>query len=155
MLRKYGLGILLIAIMMAGFRYVYYADPELPDRRLFADAINAFSNNAASSENEFVKKQSISQLNKSFSLKYIGSDKVESVIGLRMSTQNNLVILTFGKGESLLAERSIIMEPYFTNKEMNLASVRWKCIGGSVLLRLRSKACRLGYGIDTREVSAQ
>lgn len=138
------IAIILIIFIFGGIGYAIYSAPERPEHLLFEQAIKKFSTYAAPLEKQFREKQSLPEFNQTASLSLPTSSKTPTTIPLKITTQNNTITLLFGEGDSTLANQTIILEPFIKKDK-----VRWKCINGSVLIRFRSKECRLGQGVST------
>ena len=156
MLKNLTITFFLLLTIATGIGYAIYSAPELPEHRLFELALKQFSNNAESLEKQFKDKRSIDNNQKQLTINYIDLEKLESLMTLTMLVQNNLVTLQFTDGNTALANQTIVLEPYFarddsTESEASEQTVRWKCLGGSVLIRFRTRDCRLGYGFVTSE----
>ncbi|TQV85480.1 pilin [Aliikangiella coralliicola] len=150
MAKTFTIAILLVASIIAGLFYAIYSDPERHDHQLFELAIKTFANNAEKLEQEFQSSGTLPAISQTHSLSFTDLTNTQSTISLDMRVTGNAITLQFGDGESLLANQSILLEPFIANSK-----IRWKCIGGSALIRLRTKACRLGEGIQTQEIVSQ
>ena len=155
MAKNLGVILIMFSVLAGGIGYVIYSAPELPEHQLFNLAIKHFSQNAASLEQQFIKSGSISAEEKQLTIKYLDLNKAQATLLVKMSVANNQAILAFGEGNTAFAFQTIILEPYFPRGDMAKKNIYWKCIGGSVLVRFRSKVCRLGPGIDTSEILAE
>jgi hypothetical protein len=147
--------LILVLLLAGGIGYAIFSAPEMPEHRLFNLALKQFSKNAASLEKQFIKQGVISAETKTLSVDYVDLEKVKTSIAVKMSVAHNQVQLYFGEGNTAFANNTVILEPYFPRGDVNKKNIRWKCIAGSVLIRFRSKDCRLGQGIDTKEVLAK
>ncbi len=143
--------LLLTAIIGAGVGYVVYFAPERPSVQLFNQAINEFAKNAEALEVQYKKNASLSTSSKTLSLG-VTEARGDKPLVVNMAISNQRVTLVFAEGDWPLANQSIILEPFIPEISNNDGQVRWKCIAGSVLVRFRSKDCRLGYGILTSEL---
>ena len=150
MSNNFATAIILIAVIVGGLYYAIYSDPEYHDHQLFDQAINTFANNAKELEQQFQSSGDLPLLSRKFTLSFIDQSDNQSNITLEMNVIHNAVTLTFGDAESALANQSILLEPFVSKNQ-----VRWKCLGGSALIRLRSKECRLGEGINIQEIATQ
>ena len=155
MAKNLGAILLLLLLLAGGIGYAIFSAPELPEHRLFNLAIKQFSKNALSLELQYIKQGAISSKAKELNVDYNDLDKVQTSISVKMSVANNQVTLSFGEGNTAFANQTVVLEPYFPRGDTEKENIRWKCIGGSVLIRFRSKDCRLGPGIDTREILQQ
>jgi hypothetical protein len=160
--------LLISAVVGAGVGYAVFSDPELPSVKLFEDTMKAFAKKSGYLEKQFLEKGSLSAQESQLSVHFSAAKDGEKDIKLTMKISPKLVILRFPdfqlenasnneQNEKLaqqdtektisLSGQSILLEPYIKDEQ-----VRWKCIEGSVLVRLRSKDCRLGYGVLTTEL---
>ena len=155
MAKNLGAILILILLLAAGIGYAIFSAPELPEHQLFKLAMKQFSQNAAPLEQQYIKQGAISSEAKELSINFDDLDKVQASISVKMSVANNQVTLSFGEGNTAFANQTVTLEPYFPRDDTDKENIRWKCIGGSVLIRFRSKDCRLGPSIDTRELLAQ
>jgi len=155
MSKNFGILLFLVTIIAAGIGYAVYTAPELPEHRLFNLAIKHFANKSSEFEKQFRANQVITNFKQQFDIEYSDLDRVEGTISVKMSAVNNQVILTFGEGNTAMANQTILLEPFFPRQSTAQTPVHWKCIGGSVLIRFRSKACRLGKGFVSNEIISQ
>lgn len=137
------LGVLLIIIVAAGLFYAVNQDPERREHQLFVTTLKQVAAYSKPYESQFFTSQSIKADSAQISLPYQTSTGETQQIILSLQTANNQVTLRYGPGDSALANQTIILEPLVKNNQ-----VYWKCLNGSVLLRFRSKACRLGEAIQ-------
>ena len=140
---------LLSAIVAAGIGYAIFTDPEYPIIRLVNQAIRGFAQNAGGLENQFRARASLPISTNQLSLDFVDADDQINKLAVDMLISSQFVTLVFPDTDSPLANQTIILEPYIKNEQ-----IRWKCIDGSVLIRFRSKDCRLGYGILISELLA-
>lgn len=140
----------LVVIIGAGFGYVILSDPELNEQRLFDSAIAQFAKSAEPLEKQYFASQPLAATTQQFQLDFKDQQNKPSTIPLTLSVANSLVTLSFGDGDSLQANQTIMLEPFVKDQK-----IRWKCLDGSVLIRLRSKECRLGQGISTAKILSE
>ncbi len=140
------------AIVGGGIGYVVYTDPERESLTMFEDALEAFSNDAQTFEISYNKESSLPIQQKKLILKYLDSNKIEHDVVVNMVSNGEIVSLVFSEGDWPLSSQSIVLEPFIPEKNDGTVEIRWKCISGSVLIRQRTKNCRLGYGILTSEL---
>ena len=152
MLKNIALLLILVAVIGGGISYAFYSDPEQASIRLFDQAMNEFAKNAENLEKQYEKNDSLSESTKKLNLDRITSKEGEINLVVNMTVSRQYVTLTFPDGNWPLANQSIVLEPFIPETSSENKSVRWKCIRGSVLVRLRSKNCRLGYGILSSEL---
>lgn len=143
------------------FGYAFFNDPELPAVRLFRQAISEFAKNASELELQFEQNGSLLAADQKQGFSKILSLDYESVspensgnisdTSIQMVVSEYSVTLTFSDSEWPLAGQSIILVPFIPESSLNSDQLRWKCISGSVLIRLRLKDCRLGYGIASSD----
>ena len=134
-----------IAILVAiGIMYSVFSDPELESKRIFEQAISEFAKNAGGLETQYKKDAALPVSSKI--LRLDGVDNQNDASGadpsIKMQVFAQYVVLTFSEGEWDVANQTVVLEPFLKAKQL-----RWKCINGSLLVRLRSKDCRLGNGI--------
>ena len=140
-MNKFILLLLLIGIIGAGIGYSIISSPDLPAQLLFKKVLNEFANHSADLEQDFLNNGVLKPQNKKLSLAFeLGSGSM-GTFEISMVVSQYPVNLNISSTASELASQSIILEPTTDNSE-----VRWKCINGSVLVRVRTKNCRLGLG---------
>ena len=154
MAKNIGITLLLLIIVSTGIGYAIFSAPELPEHKLFKLAIKQFASNAAELEKQFQEQSWMSSEQKPLSLDYSDLDGLETSITVSMQINKHTVTLVFGEGNTEFSNQSIIFEPYFPKQSPESKQIRWKCIGGSVLIRFRTKACRLGPGIDIADFNS-
>ncbi len=142
----------LTAIIGGGIVYAIYSDPELSSLQLFERAMVEFARNADGLEAQFRKNQSMTDSTKELSLAGNRPQSNSKPLVLSMVVSKRFVTLVFSIGDWPLANQSIVLEPFLPEISTKDGRVRWKCLGGSVLVRFRSKNCRLGYGVLISEL---
>lgn len=133
----------LVIVVAAGIYFTVISDPELEPKRAFDQAISEFAKNAELLEQHFKKNASLPPSTKTL---YLTSGE-QSGLTAKMQVFAQYVILTFSSGEWAVANQTIVLEPLIKDQQL-----RWKCINGSLLVRWRSKDCRLGNGILISEL---
>jgi len=129
---------LLVTVVAAGIYFTVISDPELESKRAFDQAISEFAKNAELLEQHFKKNASLPPSTKTLYL--INVEQTGLTVKMQVLAQH--VILTFSSGEWAVANQTIVLEPVIKDQKL-----RWKCLNGSLLVRWRSKDCRLGNGI--------
>ena len=137
----------LILVFAAGIGFAIYQDPERKEHQLFLQAIQQFALQAENIEKQFLSNQLLPPFNNTLQLDYADIQDSSGQIELNATMVNNQVTLRFGDGDSLLANQTIILQPVIEQQQ-----VKWKCLNGSVLLRFRIKACRLGETVDIKSL---
>jgi hypothetical protein len=144
----------IIVVVLAGFGYVILSDPELPAAGLFKATLKEFSKHSRSLDSQFKASESLRASSKSLSVKFstsenpLQSSQLAGQYRVKMTVSSMFVSLVFVDADGPLRNQSIVLEPFIKD---NL--VKWKCINGSVLARVRTKNCRLGYGHSTSEMA--
>ncbi len=133
--------ILIIIIIASGIGYSFLNDPEQPARQLVKLTLKEFAENSDELEKQFLTNTLLNENVKELTVAFTYLDK-EFLVPIKMTVQKNQVTLLFDDEKSLLAGQTIILEPF---KKDNLT--HWYCINGNVLVRLRSRNCRIGNGI--------
>lgn len=147
MLKNLLVAAFIILIIASGLGYAIYSAPELPEHQLFNKTLEEFAKNAGKLEQEFKKLGQLTEFAQQLDVPFKTQQKESANILVKTHISNNTLILTYDQGKTALANQTIILEPYLLE-----GRVRWKCINGSVLIRFRSKNCRLGKGIDTSAI---
>lgn len=127
------------ALIVGGISYSYYSSPEQPSVQIVDKALDEFMRLAIPLEQTFIETQSITKIDKSLSVK-LSSDPINYLV--TMTVVSNKVLLTFPDDATLIAGKTVLMEPQIKDNK-----VLWKCINGSLLVRLRPRDCRLGNGL--------
>jgi hypothetical protein len=129
-----------VAIIAGGLGYSFFSAPEQPTHQLVKAALDQFELDSLDLESQFQKNQRFSDFNSSINIDI--SSRTES-FKVNMQGSNSKVLLTFPANAGLVANQTILLEPFIKESE-----VRWKCINGTVLVRLRPKPCRIGNGLS-------
>lgn len=146
--------LLIVVVIAAGMAYAILSDPELPTQGLFKATLREFSKHVAQLEKQLKNSNGMRTSQKNFTVIYSDENNPLTQTGvagkfvINMQISKNLVTLMFSNKTGLLAGQSIMLEPKISDKV-----VKWKCINGSVLARVRTKNCRLGYGHSQIEMS--
>lgn len=127
-------------LIVGGISYSYYSAPEQPSVQIVDKALNEFMQLAIPLEQTFFETQSITNIDKSLSVN-LPSDPNSYLV--TMQVVSNKVLLTFPDNATLIAGQTVLMEPQIKDNK-----VLWKCINGSLLVRLRPRDCRLGNGLS-------
>ena len=144
----------LIVIFLGGIGYAILSDPGLPAAGLFKSTLKEFSQYSKQLDAQFKTSQSLSPSNKSLFVKFAAGgnplqlSQATEQYTVKMMVSNMFVTLLFDDADGPLGNKSIILEPFIED-----SVVKWKCINGSVLVRVRTKNCRLGYGHSSNEMS--
>lgn len=133
---------IIVLILASGLSYVVYQDPEKAEQQLFIATLKQAQIHTKHLESEFFTSQTLTSEPAKFNVMHPISNGETGQISITLSTANNQITLRFDEGNTALAGQTIILEPVIKNNQ-----VLWKCLHGSVLLRFRSKACRLGEAI--------
>lgn len=152
MIKNVILFLVLVAVIGGGIGYSFYSDPEQASIQLFDQAMNQFAKQAENLEIQYEKNGALSESTKILKLDTITSQESDANLVVHMTVASQYVTLVFSDGNWPLANQSIILEPFIPESSFLDKSVRWKCISGSVLVRLRNKNCRLGYGVSSSKL---
>jgi len=152
MIKNVFLFFILVAVIGGGIGYSFYSDPEQASIQLFDQAMKQFAKRADILEEQYEESGVLSESTEILKLERITVEESESKLVVHMTVASQYVTLVFSDGKWPLANQSIILEPFIPEALSEEKSVRWKCISGSVLVRIRSKNCRLGYGIVSSEL---
>ncbi len=152
MIKNIALLLILVAVIGGGIAYTFYSDPEQTSIRLFDQAMNEFAKHAKNLEDQYEKNGYLPESTIKLKLDTMTLQTSEINLIIQMTVAQQYVTLTFSDGNWPLANQSIILEPFIPETLSQDKSVRWKCISGSVLVRYRSKNCRLGYGVVSSEL---
>ena len=147
MAKNLSIFVFLVLIIAAGIGYSYYSDPELPAQQLVRKTLKEFANKSESIEREFESRGKMSSSSKNLTVKFVDANKSEQNLSVKMRVVANSVTLSFPARAPVLADQTIILEPFEQNGQ-----IRWKCLGGSVLVRYRNKDCRIGKGISRQDI---
>lgn len=152
----------LIAIVGGGIGYAFYSDPDQASIQLFDQTMIEFAKNAQNLESQYEKNGFLIESEKILHPDFTGLQESNDRLMVNMIVAKQQVSLVFSDGEWPLANQSIILEPFLPENISQEDSaptvssgnkqVRWKCLSGSVLVRFRSKNCRLGYGVLSAEL---
>lgn len=131
----------IVLIILSGIGYSIVTSPDYAQQRLFAEALKGFASKAGSLQQELIKNQRLTDQHQSITVdfKLLLGERVNQSI--KMEVANQRVVLRFSEQSNLLSAQSVILEPLIID-----GSVRWKCINGDVITRVRSKNCRTGVG---------
>ena len=140
--------IVLIGLIAAVIGYAVYTDSDRYDQRLFHTSMQKAANVSQPLEEAYLLEQSLPMFNQEFELTFGSVNNGNNTIKLTLESNNNQLYFQFGEGDSLLSKQSIILEPQIIDKR-----VLWKCTGGSVLMRLRAKPCRIGQPLDLKQLN--
>ncbi len=132
--------VLLLISIVAGIRFAALHNSDIKDIRLVEAALVNFAQSASAIEQSLLLNQ---QLKLNSSVTNLPIDETDQFIQLTTTITNERVTLRFGVGDSEVANRTLVLTPHLVNDR-----VRWKCLEGSVLLRLRPKPCGLGKKIS-------
>lgn len=147
--------LIIIGIIIGGISYAVISDPDFDAQRLYEATLKEFANQSAQQERQFQLSQNMKPAMKQFSVSFSESNNDsnnsdhQGAYLLKMTVNNKNITLLYEGEKGLLVGQTIILEPVIKDN-----SVRWKCINGSVLARVRTKNCRLGYGHSNAEMSA-
>jgi len=133
----------MIAVVLGGISYAILSDPERPAVGLFKSTLKEFSQHSKHLDVQFKTSQSLTPLNKVLSVTFMAEQHM-----VKMTVSSQSVTLAFDDADGHLGNKSIILEPFITE-----STVKWRCINGSVLVRIRTKNCRMGYGHSIGEMS--
>jgi len=141
--------VFLVVLVVVGIGYAVFSDPDFASKQIFDKVMTEFAKNAKPLESQYRKNSSLLVFSKVFDLSdMFDKDKGEqSDYTVNMQVLAQQVILTFSDGDWAFANQAVILEPFIKDEQ-----VRWKCIAGSLLVRLRSKDCRLGKGVIISEL---
>ncbi len=145
----------MVGVIAAGITYAILSDPELPTQGLFKATLKEFSKHARPLETQFKSSKKMQLTKKKLIVTYSDSDNPLSndytggEFIIHMQVSEKLVTFVFDNKSELLAGESIILEPQIIGSK-----IVWKCINGSVLARVRTKNCRLGYGHFSSDMAA-
>ncbi len=140
MLKNIVIFVLISCTLGVGIGYAIYSDPELASKQLFDRTIKAFAQNASALNLQYRNDQALTVLERE--LEVGDTESTGENLSVQMKVSKKSVQLIFPDGDGALSNQTIILEPFLKENVL-----RWKCHNGSVLMRLRSKNCRLGYGI--------
>jgi len=146
MAKNLSIFVLLVLIIATGIGYSFYSDPELPAQQLVRKTLQEFANKSERIEREFESSGKMPSISKNLTVKFTGFDKPEQNLSVNMKVSANFVTLFFPAQAPLLADQTIILEPFEKNGQ-----IRWKCLDGTVLVRYRNKDCRIGKGISRHD----
>lgn len=136
--------VLLLGIISVGISYSIYNSPDLPLQNMYKMALTEFAKQAEPFEQEFTRSSQFKTQDKLVEFDTNSPDGANTHVAMTLTTTSAAITLSFMTGEFALAGETIILEP-----ELKEGVIHWKCINGSVLVRIRTKNCRLGYG-ETR-----
>ena len=108
---------------------------------MFEQALKGFAQKAKSLENEYKTSQNMVERASEFEIGFQSplGESVRETVTMEVSSQQ--VTLRIPDQSQVLAGQTIILEPSLTD-----GILRWKCINGNVLARVRTKNCRVGDG---------
>jgi hypothetical protein len=147
--------LLITGIIVAGVSYAWFSDPEFSAHAIYKATLKEFAQQSGEQDKQFSSSQAMKAVSKKFKVLY---DANENPLQNNLDSRDYLVTMTVSEksislvyetSDELLANQSIILEPVVEG-----TTVQWKCINGSVLVRVRTKNCRLGYGHTREEMSA-
>lgn len=137
--------IFIITIIVGGIAYTVVNDSEQPARELVKLTLKEFAKNAAELESQYLTDSLLTDQRSQFIVTLENEGIIEE-ISVKMTVQDNKVTLLYTNESLLLAGQTVVLEPFKKGEQ-----VRWFCINGNVLVRLRDKECRIGNGILTSE----
>lgn len=137
----------IVLIVAGGIGFSFFSDEQWHQRQLFNQSLEAFGQHQQAINSSFTQDGQLPNFSQALVLNYSGVNNTQLSIDLQISTFNNQVTLLFGQGETPLAEQTIFLEPVLKTLNTGEQQVYWKCLNGSVLLKYRPKACRLGEAI--------
>lgn len=142
--------LVIVAITAAGFGYALMSDPERESHDLFQRAIVGFSLVASDLDQQYLTTKSFKNGSRSYQVDYKDENGQVATQTISMMIDAQIIKLTFDNAPSSLSEQSILLEPLVKDD-----TVYWRCINGSVLVRYRTKDCRLGYGFTIAQMKAK
>ncbi|TQV73943.1 hypothetical protein FLL45_13855 [Aliikangiella marina] len=131
--------VLMLSAIGAGIYFAVLQDKNRDDILLVEQAINNFSQAVSPLEKQFLNNRKFQLANTKTNLplnKTGQSIEVTTVVGV------DRVTLRFSDGDTEVANKTIVLVPFIENSQ-----VRWQCIEGSIILRLRPRDCQLGKKI--------
>ncbi len=139
----------LVLLIGAGVGYSMLTSPDFAPQIMFKQILKEFAASAKDINAQFKSTQRMQQQQVELPVRFqlpLG----ESInISIDMQVDAHRVVLKVPNDSPYLTGQQIILEPAVTLNE-----VRWKCINGDVVARVRSKNCRLGNG-ETLESMAK
>jgi len=141
------LAIGILSLVVAAIGWAIYADPERHDKLLFKQALRQFASQSQVWEAQFTSESKLPQVNQTLTLNYLDRANVDATMSVKISTRGNRVVMQFGDGDTLLAQQTVALVP----KQVK-GQVVWQCLEGSLLIRVRSKNCRLGKGFTRNQL---
>ncbi|MBV1908818.1 MAG: pilin [Kangiellaceae bacterium] len=123
---------------------IYYAVNQSPDvlaQSFFRTILKEVSPELLKYEKDLASAGTMKSETKQLSFNFIHPDGNQERVTLSLSVKESQLLLAIGDTASLLSGETIILEP--SREE---GTTVWKCINGSVLVRIRPKNCRLGLG---------
>jgi hypothetical protein len=148
-MKSFILLLLLLGVIGGGVGYSLLNSPDFTSQLMFKQILKSFANKAIEFESQFRKQQSMEPQQKELLVEFQTpfGDRLSEKLQLVVS--KNIITIKIPNSSSALAGQSIVLEPV-----INENVLRWKCINGDVVIRVRSKNCRLGNGetlADMRE----
>ncbi len=131
----------IVLVIITGIGYSLVTSPDYAGQKLFAEALKGFAAKAGSLQQEYLKNQGLPEQQHSLSIDFdvLFAERVNQAVKMEVSSQR--VVLRISDQSPLLTGQTVILEPSIEN-----GRVRWKCINGSVVTRVRTKNCRTGIG---------
>ena len=131
----------IVAVILIGVGYSLVTSPDYAQQKLFAQALKGFAEKAGNLQREFLSRQNLAeqQLSITVNFEVLLGERVNQIIKAEVFSQR--VVLRFSEQSPLFSGQSVILEPVVDNQ-----TVRWKCINGDVVTRVRTKNCRTGVG---------
>ena len=142
MLRNISIAIFSLILIGSGIGYAIFQDPDRLLQNLVKESIHQVATKAKQLEPNYLKSGSLKKGSFSLSLDYKDSQGQSATLPVQVNISGQMISLRYGDGDIPVANQTLILKPVAKNQ-----SVIWQCLDGSLLIRLRPKDCRLGYGI--------
>ena len=132
---------IIILVVFSGIGYSLVTSPDYAQQKMFAEALKGFAEKAGNLRTEYLKDQSLTEQKRSISIDFqvFLGERVNQSISMEVLSQR--VILRFSEQNQQMPGQTIVLEP-----SIDKGAVRWKCINGDVVTRVRTKNCRTGVG---------
>jgi len=136
------IALMLAVIISGGLYFSYMQDQDRHAQQMFKQVMAAVANLSPQLEQSYTANQQFSPQDKPVSLSVVNHDGVQTKLSFVIQVEPEYVLISIAPGETLLADSTVLLEPVLSEGQ-----VRWKCLGGDLLLRYRSKACKVGDAI--------
>jgi len=137
--------VILIASLLTALYYFYETDRDRAPQKVFNQLVQAFKPHAAELKQQFLQQKALKP--RDLSTNRINIDGLVSLSAdYKMRITPQRVVVELSSSDPRLDGQTVFFEPAIDNQR-STPLFYWRCSGGSLLMRYRSKPCRTGTGL--------